>query len=68
LRIISTSLSWITLDTGLQGRFTIDLAWDQPDFQHQNPEELKQALLDELGLELTPVKEPVDMLIVPQFK
>lgn len=55
-------------DTGLQGRFNIDLAWDQPDFEHQNPAALKQALLDELGLELSRAKEPVEMLVVQQSK
>jgi uncharacterized protein (TIGR03435 family) len=54
--------------TGLQGRFDIDLAWDQSDFEHQNPDALKQALLDELGLELIPAKEPVEMLVVQQSK
>jgi uncharacterized protein (TIGR03435 family) len=55
-------------NTGLQGRFDIDLAWDQPDFEHQNPDALKQALLDELGLELSPAKQPVEMLVVQQSK
>lgn len=55
-------------NTGLQGRFNIDLAWDQPDFEHQNPDALKQALLDELGLELSRAKEPVEMLVVQQAK
>jgi uncharacterized protein (TIGR03435 family) len=55
-------------NTGLQGRFNIDLAWDQRDFEHQNPDALKQALLDELGLELSRAKEPVEMLVVQQAK
>jgi len=55
-------------DTGLQGRFNIDLAWDQSDFEHQNPNALKQALLVELGLELNPAKEPVEMLVVQLSK
>ena len=55
-------------NTGLHGRFSIDLAWDRRDFEHQNPDALKQALLDELGLELSPAKEPVEMLVVQQSK
>lgn len=55
-------------NTGLQGRFNIDLAWDQRDSEHQNPDALKQALLDELGLELSPSKEPVEMLVIQQSK
>jgi len=54
--------------TGLKGRFNIDLAWDQSDFEHRNPDALKQALLDELGLELIPTKEPVEVLVVQQSK
>jgi uncharacterized protein (TIGR03435 family) len=50
--------------TGLTGRFDIDFAWEQQDFRKQAPEALKQALLDELGLELVPSKESVDMLVV----
>lgn len=50
--------------TGLTEPFDIDLFWDAPDYQHQNPDALKQALLDELGLELIPAKEAIDMLIV----
>jgi uncharacterized protein (TIGR03435 family) len=54
--------------TGLSGRFDIDLAWDQPDFQQKTPAALKQALVDELGLELMPAMESIDMLIVQQSR
>jgi uncharacterized protein (TIGR03435 family) len=54
--------------TGLTGRFDIDLTWDQPDFQTPNPDALKQALADELGLELVAAKEDVEMLIVQGSK
>jgi uncharacterized protein (TIGR03435 family) len=50
--------------TGIEGRFDIDLKWDEPDRQHHNPEALKQALLDQLGLELVPGRESIDMLVV----
>jgi fatty-acyl-CoA synthase len=55
-------------DTGLTGRFDIDLTWDQAGLQGQAPDALKQALLEELGLELTPAKQPIDMLVVQQSR
>ena len=54
--------------TGLAGRFEIDLEWPEQDWQHHNPDGLKQALLDQLGLELVPSREPVEMLVVEKAK
>ena len=54
--------------TGLSRHFDIDLKWDEPDQQHLNPEGLKQALLDQFGLELVPGREPVEMLVVERVK
>jgi uncharacterized protein (TIGR03435 family) len=50
--------------TGLTGRFDIDLQLNEQDGQQHNPAVLKQALLDELGLELMPGYEPVEMLVI----
>ena len=50
--------------TGLTGEYTFDVKWDEPDAKHRNPEGLKQALLDQLGLELTPKVQPVEMLVI----
>ena len=47
--------------TGIAGRFDIDLQWNLNDPQHDS---LKQALLDQLGLELMPTNMPIGMLIV----
>ncbi len=47
--------------TGLANGFDIDLKWNKNDPQHEN---LKQALLDQLGLELVPGHEPVEMLVI----
>jgi hypothetical protein len=47
--------------TGLTQTFDIDLKWNQHDPQHNT---LKQALLDQLGLELVPTTKPVEMLVV----
>ena len=54
-------------DTGLTGRFDIDLSW-ATGFQGQPPESLKQALLEDLGLELTAAKQPIDLLVVQHSK
>ena len=50
--------------TGLTSRFDIDLQLNKQEGQQHNPAVLKQALLDELGLELVPGREPIEMLVV----
>jgi uncharacterized protein (TIGR03435 family) len=54
--------------TGLTGRFDIDLTWDQTDSLQQTTDSLKQALLEQLGLEMMPSKEPINMLVVQQSR
>ena len=52
--------------TQLTNRFNIQLDWDsRNDPQH---EKLKQALIDQLGLELVPGTAPVEMLVVEKVK
>jgi len=48
-------------ETGIAGRFDIDVGWNRNDPQHDS---LKQALLDQLGLELVPANMPIEMLVV----
>lgn len=55
-------------ETGLTDRFDIYLSWDHTDFQPLAPEALKQALLEQLGLQLTPAKQAIDMLVVQQSR
>ena len=43
--------------------FAIDLKWDWKDGESEN-EAFKQAVLDQLGLDLAPSREPVEMLVV----
>jgi uncharacterized protein (TIGR03435 family) len=50
--------------TGLTGGFDMDVKWNEPDRQRRNTDGLKQALLDQLGLELVPAREPIEMLVV----
>jgi RNA polymerase sigma factor (sigma-70 family) len=50
--------------TGLRQHFNIDLSWEDRGGQ----EALKAALLEQLGLELVPAREPVEMLVLEQVK
>jgi uncharacterized protein (TIGR03435 family) len=50
--------------TGLTNSFDIDLKWKQSSWTEPNPDGLKQAVLDQLGLELVPSREPIEMLVV----
>jgi len=54
--------------TDLAGGFDMDLKWDATDKANRNVDGLKQALLDQLGLELVPAREPVEMLMVEKAK
>jgi uncharacterized protein (TIGR03435 family) len=61
--------------TGLAGRFDVDLTWDDEmkwdgtgRFYFSNPDGLKQAVLDQLGLDLVPSREPTEMLVVEKAK
>jgi uncharacterized protein (TIGR03435 family) len=55
-----------TIDqTGLTNNFDINLKWNRNDSQHNS---LKQALLDQLGLELVPSRKPIEMLVVEKVK
>jgi uncharacterized protein (TIGR03435 family) len=54
--------------TGLRGRYDVELHWEptlDPDAENQ---EIKQALIDQLGLELVPGREPLEMLVVEKAK
>jgi len=50
--------------TGLTNYFDFDLKWNQPVGQPLDFANFKQALTDQLGLELVPSREPIKMLVV----
>jgi uncharacterized protein (TIGR03435 family) len=54
--------------TGLTNRFDIDLQLDEQDWQQRNPASLKQALVDQFGLELVSGRAPIEMLVVEKAK
>jgi uncharacterized protein (TIGR03435 family) len=54
--------------TGLTQNFQIDLKWNERFGGDPNHDSLKQALLDQLGLELVPSREPIEMLVVEKAK
>jgi RNA polymerase sigma factor (sigma-70 family) len=53
--------------TGLTNKFDIDFKWQRKNGDAEK-EALKQALLDQLGLELVPSREPIEMLVVEKVK
>jgi uncharacterized protein (TIGR03435 family) len=54
--------------TGLTQNFHIDLKWDERFKGDPDHEALKEALLDQLGLELVPANMPIEMLVVEKVK
>lgn len=54
--------------TGLTQNYHIDLKWNEQDKGDPDHEALKQALLDQLGLELVPANMPIEMLVMEKVK
>ena len=53
--------------TGITQHFSTELRWKEVR-GHPNHEGMEQALLDQLGLELVPDHQPVEMLVVEKVK
>ena len=49
-------------------RFDIDLKWKENDYQHPDLDDLRQPMLNQLGLELVSTNMPIKMLIVEKVK
>lgn len=54
--------------TGLTNGYDFGLKWGETDWKQPNLDGLKQALLDQLGLELVPTNMPIQMLVVEKTK
>ena len=55
-------------ETGLTNLFDIDMRWDEAGGQDSDHEALKQALTEQLGLELVPDRRSVEMLVMEKAK
>ena len=58
----------IVNETGLRDRFDIFLTYGQPGENRPDPEVLKKALAEQLGLELKPDKRDMEILLVQNVK
>ncbi len=77
LKLNNTSISGLALqlehqletpvldETGLTNHYDIDFEWNI--FAH-NPNSLKKDVLEQLGLELTPASQPIEMLVVAKAR
>jgi uncharacterized protein (TIGR03435 family) len=54
--------------TGLNEHYDFSLTWDDSDWKHPDLDALKQALREQLGLELVATNLPVKMLVVQKAK
>jgi uncharacterized protein (TIGR03435 family) len=55
-------------ETGLTNKYYYDLKWTASRVPRQNQSNLKQALLDQLGLEVVSTNMPVQMLVVESLR
>ena len=53
--------------TGLKGLYDFKLTWDNSD-RTKIRENVRQAVLDQLGFKLVPTNMPVEMLVVERVK
>ncbi len=54
-------------ETGLTGRYDVELTWDATE-QDYNPDGMRQAILDQLGLELVADHQTIEVLVVEKEK
>jgi uncharacterized protein (TIGR03435 family) len=55
-------------ETGLTEYYDIDLKWKERGEADPNHDALKQAVLNQLGLELVPDRQPIEMVVVEKAK
>jgi uncharacterized protein (TIGR03435 family) len=54
--------------TGLTQNYDFSLKWAQPDANHPAQDRFNKALIDQLGLELVPSREDIEILVVERVK
>ena len=55
-------------ETGLTNHYDVNLTWDAKSPEDPNPEGLKQAVMEQLGLELVPGVRPEEMVRIASVK
>lgn len=55
-------------ETGLNGSYNLDLRWKVKTDPNANQEAIRQALIDQIGLELVPAHKFVEMLVVEKVR
>lgn len=55
-------------ETGLTNHYDVTLKWEQKSSDQPNPERVRQAVREQLGLELVPGVRPVEMVRIAQIK
>jgi uncharacterized protein (TIGR03435 family) len=55
-------------ETGLAGNFQFDLKWNEMDNQDPNHDSLMKALQNQLGLELVPDHQTIEVLVLERMK
>jgi len=55
-------------ETGLTGRYDIEFHWQERKAADPNHDAMKQALLNQIGLELVPTNLPVEVLVLEKAK
>jgi uncharacterized protein (TIGR03435 family) len=55
-------------ETKLTNNFDISLNWKQANWKNNSSDELKRALLNDLGLELVPTNMPIEILVVEKVR
>ena len=55
-------------ETDLKGSYNLDLRWKVKTDPNANQEAVKQALIEQLGLELVPAHRAVELLIVEKVQ
>lgn len=55
-------------ETNLTDRYDFELKWEAKEREQPDPERLAKAMREQLGLELTPARRPVEVLVVEGVK
>jgi uncharacterized protein (TIGR03435 family) len=60
----STLMTPVLDETGLTNHYDYELKWTEETEGHPKPEAIVQAVRDQLGLQLTPARRPIEVIVV----